>query len=150
MSRPTPESLAVVVESRIDYYVHMYKPKIILKFWTSAVMGSSSQSQFTVVWYFARSVRKRFKPGDHVKVSKDLREAAEVGSITNVIGKYELHDLVQPSMFHNPLKSLSRSFMPDAQSPCSMTSVADDGHHTTFCNVNLRKVLTKFRRNGVL
>ncbi|KAF8655012.1 hypothetical protein AX16_003283 [Volvariella volvacea WC 439] len=77
----------------------------------------------------ARSVRKRFKPGDHVKVmtghnadetglvvavsdnvvtflsdmslqevsvfSKDLREAAEVGSSTNVVGNYELHDLVQ-------------------------------------------------------
>ncbi|KAI0694194.1 hypothetical protein BC835DRAFT_1350385 [Cytidiella melzeri] len=77
----------------------------------------------------ARSVRKRFKPGDHVKVmngqnadetglvvsvidnvvtflsdmsmqevsvfSKDLREAAEVGNSTNVIGNYELHDLVQ-------------------------------------------------------
>ncbi|KAF5365197.1 hypothetical protein D9758_005324 [Tetrapyrgos nigripes] len=77
----------------------------------------------------ARSVRKRFKPGDHVKVmtgknadetglvvsvtdnvvtflsdmsmqevsvfSKDLREAAEVGSGTNVVGDYELHDLVQ-------------------------------------------------------
>ncbi|KAF9453366.1 transcription elongation factor Spt5 [Macrolepiota fuliginosa MF-IS2] len=77
----------------------------------------------------ARSVRKRFKPGDHVKVmtgqnadetglvvsvtdnivtflsdmsmqevsvfSKDLREAAEVGSGLNVVGNYELHDLVQ-------------------------------------------------------
>ncbi|EMD36765.1 hypothetical protein CERSUDRAFT_137024 [Gelatoporia subvermispora B] len=77
----------------------------------------------------ARSVRKRFKPGDHVKVmagknadetglvvsvadnvvtflsdmsmqevsvfSKDLREAAEVGTGTNVVGDYELHDLVQ-------------------------------------------------------
>ncbi|THH32845.1 hypothetical protein EUX98_g1361 [Antrodiella citrinella] len=77
----------------------------------------------------ARSVRKRFKPGDHVKVmagqnadetglvvsvvdnvvtflsdmslqevsvfSKDLREAAEVGTGTNIIGNYELHDLVQ-------------------------------------------------------
>ncbi|TFK75562.1 transcription elongation factor Spt5 [Pluteus cervinus] len=77
----------------------------------------------------ARSVRKRFKPGDHVKVmtgqnadetglvvsvtdnvvtfisdmtlqevsvfSKDLREAAEVGSSTNAVGNYELHDLVQ-------------------------------------------------------
>ncbi|KAF8624668.1 hypothetical protein AX17_006999 [Amanita inopinata Kibby_2008] len=77
----------------------------------------------------ARSVRKRFKPGDHVKVmtgqnadetglvvsvaenvvtfisdmsmqeisvfSKDLREAAEVGSSTNIVGNYELHDLVQ-------------------------------------------------------
>ncbi|KAH9474560.1 Transcription elongation factor SPT5 [Psilocybe cubensis] len=77
----------------------------------------------------ARSVRKRFKPGDHVKVmagqnadetglvvsvsenvvtfvsdmsmqeisvfSKDLREAAEVGSGSNVVGNYELYDLVQ-------------------------------------------------------
>lgn len=77
----------------------------------------------------ARSVRKRFKPGDHVKVmagknadetglvvsvsenvvtflsdmsmqevsvfSKDLREAAEVGNGTNIVGDYELHDLVQ-------------------------------------------------------
>ncbi|KAF9556815.1 transcription elongation factor Spt5 [Agrocybe pediades] len=77
----------------------------------------------------ARSVRKRFKPGDHVKVmagqnadetglvvsvsdnvvtfvsdmtmqeisvfSKDLREAAEVGSGTNAVGNYELYDLVQ-------------------------------------------------------
>ncbi|KAH9931558.1 uncharacterized protein B0H18DRAFT_989959 [Fomitopsis serialis] len=77
----------------------------------------------------ARSVRKRFKAGDHVKVmtgqnadetglvvsvvdnvvtflsdmsmqevsvfSKDLREAAEVGTGTNVVGNYELHDLVQ-------------------------------------------------------
>ena len=77
----------------------------------------------------ARSVHKRFKPGDHVKVlsgkhadetglvvkveggvttflsdltqnevsvfSKDIREAAEVGSGVNVIGEYELHDLVQ-------------------------------------------------------
>ncbi|EPQ50819.1 transcription elongation factor Spt5 [Gloeophyllum trabeum ATCC 11539] len=77
----------------------------------------------------ARSVRKKFKPGDHVKVmtgknadetglvvsvegnivtflsdmsmqevsvfSKDLREAAEVGSGTNIVGNYELHDLVQ-------------------------------------------------------
>ncbi|KAI5117912.1 hypothetical protein M0805_003604 [Coniferiporia weirii] len=77
----------------------------------------------------ARSVRKRFKLGDHVKVmsgqnadetglvvsvvdnvvtflsdmsmqevsvfSKDLREAAEVGSSTNIVGNYELHDLVQ-------------------------------------------------------
>ncbi|KAF7321512.1 Transcription elongation factor SPT5 [Mycena kentingensis (nom. inval.)] len=77
----------------------------------------------------ARSVRKKFKAGDHVKVmtgqntdetglvvsvvdnvvtflsdmtmqevsvfSKDLREAAEVGSSTNIIGNYELHDLVQ-------------------------------------------------------
>lgn len=77
----------------------------------------------------ARSVRKRFKAGDHVKVmagqnadetglvvsvtdnlvtflsdmsmqevsvfSKDLREAAEVGSGTNTVGNYELHDLVQ-------------------------------------------------------
>ncbi|KAG2030095.1 hypothetical protein BDR03DRAFT_1017528 [Suillus americanus] len=63
----------------------------------------------------ACSVRKHFKPGDHVKVmtgqnadetgiicrckrflcSKDLCEAAEVGSGTNVVGNYELHDLVQ-------------------------------------------------------
>jgi len=77
----------------------------------------------------ARSVRKRFKAGDHVKVmngtnadetglvvkiqndivtflsdlsmqevdvfAKDVREAAEVGSGVNVIGQYELHDLVQ-------------------------------------------------------
>ncbi|KZP17373.1 hypothetical protein FIBSPDRAFT_30282 [Athelia psychrophila] len=77
----------------------------------------------------ARSVRKKFKAGDHVKVmtgqnadetglvvnvadnivtflsdmsmnevqvfSKDLREAAEVGSGTNTVGNYELHDLVQ-------------------------------------------------------
>jgi transcription elongation factor SPT5 len=77
----------------------------------------------------AKSVRKRFKAGDHVKVmtgsnldetglivsvsndvvtflsdltlqevtvfSKDVREAAEVGSGVNVIGQYELHDLVQ-------------------------------------------------------
>ena len=77
----------------------------------------------------ARSVRKHFKAGDHVKVmnganadetglvvevkndvvtflsdltmqevtvfSKDVREAAEVGSGVNVIGQYELHDLVQ-------------------------------------------------------
>lgn len=95
----------------------------------------------------ARSVRKKFKAGDHVKVmaghnadetglvvsvvdnvvtflsdmsleevsppcrlivlcfikrfievsvfSKDLREAAEVGASTNVVGNYELHDLVQ-------------------------------------------------------
>ncbi|KZV92212.1 transcription elongation factor Spt5 [Exidia glandulosa HHB12029] len=77
----------------------------------------------------ARSVRKRFKPGDHVKVmtgknadetglvvsvadnvvtflsdmsmqevsvfAKDLREAAEVGASTNMVGNYELHDLVQ-------------------------------------------------------
>ncbi|KAK7057324.1 transcription elongation factor SPT5 [Favolaschia claudopus] len=77
----------------------------------------------------ARSVRKRFKAGDHVKVmtgqnadetglvvsvsdnvvtflsdmsmqevsvfSRDLREAAEVGSGTNIVGNYELHDLVQ-------------------------------------------------------
>ncbi|GAA6016192.1 hypothetical protein JCM10207_000427 [Rhodosporidiobolus poonsookiae] len=77
----------------------------------------------------ARSVRKRFQPGDHVKVmqganadetglvvkvqgdvvtflsdlsstevsvfAKDVREAAEVGSGVNVIGGYELHDLVQ-------------------------------------------------------
>ena len=77
----------------------------------------------------ARSVRKRFKPGDHVKVmsghnadetglvvsvmdnvvtflsdmsmqevsvfSKDLRVAAEVGASTNIVGNYELHDLVQ-------------------------------------------------------
>jgi transcription elongation factor SPT5 len=27
--------------------------------------------------------------------SKDLREAAEVGSSTNIVGNYELHDLVQ-------------------------------------------------------
>ncbi|KAI0311407.1 hypothetical protein OF83DRAFT_1271398 [Amylostereum chailletii] len=77
----------------------------------------------------ARSVRKRFKAGDHVKVmagknadetglvvsvadnvvtflsdmsmqevsvfSKDLREASEVGASTNIVGDYELHDLVQ-------------------------------------------------------
>ncbi|GAA6032088.1 hypothetical protein JCM8097_007064 [Rhodosporidiobolus ruineniae] len=77
----------------------------------------------------ARSVRKRFKPGDHIKVmqgsnadetglvvkvqgdvvtflsdlsstevsvfAKDVREAAEVGSGVNVIGGFELHDLVQ-------------------------------------------------------
>lgn len=77
----------------------------------------------------ARSVRKRFMAGDHVKVmngtnadetglvvrvkddivtflsdlsmqevnvfAKDVREAAEVGSGVNVIGQYELHDLVQ-------------------------------------------------------
>lgn len=77
----------------------------------------------------ARSVRKRFKEGDHVKVmagsnadetglvvkvqddivtflsdlsmqevnvfARDVREAAEVGSGVNVIGQYELHDLVQ-------------------------------------------------------
>ena len=77
----------------------------------------------------ARSVRKKFSPGDHIKVmsgkhadetglvvkvednvttflsdlslqevsvfSKDIREAAEVGSGVNVIGGYELHDLVQ-------------------------------------------------------
>ncbi|KDN39452.1 transcription elongation factor Spt5 [Tilletiaria anomala UBC 951] len=76
-----------------------------------------------------QSVRKRFKPGDHIKVisgthadetglvvkiednvttflsdlsltevsvfSKDIREAAEVGSGVNVIGDYELHNLVQ-------------------------------------------------------
>ena len=27
--------------------------------------------------------------------SKDLREAAEVGASTNIVGNYELHDLVQ-------------------------------------------------------
>ena len=27
--------------------------------------------------------------------SKDLREAAEVGTGTNIVGNYELHDLVQ-------------------------------------------------------
>ncbi|GAA5983869.1 hypothetical protein JCM11641_006402 [Rhodosporidiobolus odoratus] len=77
----------------------------------------------------ARSVRKRFQAGDHVKVmqgsnadetglvvkvqgdvvtflsdltstevsvfAKDVREAAEVGSGVNVIGGFELHDLVQ-------------------------------------------------------
>ncbi|KAM0750817.1 transcription elongation factor Spt5 [Meredithblackwellia eburnea MCA 4105] len=77
----------------------------------------------------SRSIRKRFRTGDHVKVmsgsnadetglvvqvkddtvtflsdlsmqevtvfSKDVREAAEVGSGVNVIGQYELHDLVQ-------------------------------------------------------
>ncbi|BGP17756.1 hypothetical protein JCM10213_005338 [Rhodosporidiobolus nylandii] len=77
----------------------------------------------------ARSVRKRFKAGDHVKVmqgsnadetglvvkvqgdvvtflsdlsstevsvfAKDVREAAEVGSGVNIIGGFELHDLVQ-------------------------------------------------------
>ncbi|GAA5896128.1 uncharacterized protein JCM6883_001723 [Sporobolomyces salmoneus] len=76
-----------------------------------------------------KSVRKRFRPGDHVKVmqgsnadetglvvkvendtvtflsdlsstevsvfAKDVREAAEIGSGVNVIGGYELHDLVQ-------------------------------------------------------
>lgn len=75
------------------------------------------------------SVRKKFKPGDHIKViagkhqdetglvvkvednvttflsdlsmaeisvfSKDIHEAAEVGSGVNNIGAYELHDLVQ-------------------------------------------------------
>jgi transcription elongation factor SPT5 len=75
------------------------------------------------------SVRKKFKPGDHIKViagkhqdetglvvkvednvttflsdlsmseisvfSKDIHEAAEVGSGVNTIGAYELHDLVQ-------------------------------------------------------
>ncbi|CAG7851799.1 Transcription elongation factor SPT5 AltName: Full=Chromatin elongation factor SPT5 [Serendipita indica DSM 11827] len=80
----------------------------------------------------ARHVRKRFSPGDHVKVmagvntdetgmvlsvngdlvtfmsdlteseitvfSKDLRTAAEVGSSSNVVGNYELHDLVQLDM----------------------------------------------------
>ena len=77
----------------------------------------------------ARSIRKMFRPGDHIKVlagkhkdetglvvkvesgvttflsdlslrevsvfSKDIREAAEVGSGVNVIGEYELHNLVQ-------------------------------------------------------
>ncbi|KIM27821.1 hypothetical protein M408DRAFT_159565, partial [Serendipita vermifera MAFF 305830] len=77
----------------------------------------------------SRHVRKRFAPGEHVKVmsglktdetgmvvevkgelvtlisdlteeeitvfSKDLRTAAEVGSSSNVVGNYELHDLVQ-------------------------------------------------------
>ncbi|TFK25420.1 transcription elongation factor SPT5 [Coprinopsis marcescibilis] len=77
----------------------------------------------------ARSIRKRFKQGEHVKVmagmytdetglvttvqddkvtflsdlsmttitvfAKDLRIAAEVGTGTNTIGNYELHDLVQ-------------------------------------------------------
>ncbi|KAI3613317.1 hypothetical protein CBS9595_004150 [Malassezia furfur] len=77
----------------------------------------------------AKSVRKAFRAGDHIKVlagkhadetglvvkvedgvttflsdlslkevavfSKDIREAAEVGSGVNVIGGYELHDLVQ-------------------------------------------------------
>jgi hypothetical protein len=35
---------------------------------------------------------------NHLQVSvfsKDLREAAEVGSGTNIVGNYELHDLVQ-------------------------------------------------------
>lgn len=77
----------------------------------------------------AKSVRKQFRAGDHIKVlsgkhadetglvvkveegittflsdlsmkevsvfSRDVREAAEVGSGVNVIGGYELHDLVQ-------------------------------------------------------
>lgn len=77
----------------------------------------------------ARSIRKRFTPGDHIKVmsgkhadetglvvkvednvttflsdlsmmevsvfSKDIRQAAEVGSGVNVISGYELHNLVQ-------------------------------------------------------
>ena len=77
----------------------------------------------------AKSVRKSFRAGDHIKVlagkhadetglvvkveegvttflsdlslkevsvfSKDIREAAEVGSGVNVIGDYELHNLVQ-------------------------------------------------------
>lgn len=85
----------------------------------------------------ARSVRKRFKPGDHVKVmqgsaadetglvvqvqgdvvtflsdlsstevsvfAKDVREAAEVGSGVNVIGGFELHDLVQVECVSFPL-----------------------------------------------
>lgn len=76
-----------------------------------------------------KQVRKKFKPGDHIKVmngkhtdetglvvkvedqittflsdlsfkevqvfSKDIREAAEVGSGVNIIGGYELHNLVQ-------------------------------------------------------
>lgn len=83
----------------------------------------------TTVEVKSSSIRKRFRPGDHVKVmngtnadetglvthvkddvltflsdlstqevtvfSKDVREAAEVGSGVNVIGQYELHDLVQ-------------------------------------------------------
>ncbi|KAF5313474.1 hypothetical protein D9611_008618 [Ephemerocybe angulata] len=94
---------------------------------TITAVGSDIEGQ--KVDLEARSVRKRFKPGDHVKVmqgqnadetglvvsvtdnvvtfvsdmsmqevsvfSKDLREAAEVGSSTNTIGNYELHDLVQ-------------------------------------------------------
>ncbi|KAI5824061.1 transcription elongation factor Spt5 [Schizophyllum commune Tattone D] len=93
----------------------------------SAGVGSDVEGQKIEVT--ARSVRKRFKPGDHVKVmagqnadetglvvsvsdnvvtfvsdmtmkevsvfSKDLREAAEVGTSTNIVGDYELHDLVQ-------------------------------------------------------
>ncbi|KAM0786565.1 hypothetical protein ACM66B_002021 [Microbotryomycetes sp. NB124-2] len=77
----------------------------------------------------AKSMRKRFSQGDHIKVltgsnagetglvvrvqndivtflsdvtqeqvevfAKDVREAAEVGSGLNIVGKYELHDLVQ-------------------------------------------------------
>ena len=34
--------------------------------------------------------------------SKDLREAAEVGSSTNVVGNYELHDLVQLEYVFGP------------------------------------------------
>lgn len=109
------------------------------------VEGIDLDGQSVDVEVPARSVRKKFKPGDHVKVmaghnvdetglvvsvvdnvvtflsdmslqevsklnlscydshypdqvsvfSKDLREAAEVGASTNIVGNYELHDLVQ-------------------------------------------------------
>jgi len=96
-----------------------------------------------------KSVRKRFKEGDHIKVmqgsnadetglvvkiegetitflsdlsstevsvfTKDVREAAEIGSGVNIIGGYELHDLVQlesatPSSPLLTVDSLTRCF----------------------------------------
>ena len=43
--------------------------------------------------------------------SKDLREAAEVGTSTNVIGNYELHDLVQLEYVasHSVMESLKHN-----------------------------------------
>ncbi|KAF8524357.1 transcription elongation factor Spt5 [Hysterangium stoloniferum] len=102
---------------------------------TLLAAGLELEGQNVKVEVPARSVRKKFKAGDHVKVmaghnvdetglvvsvadnvvtflsdlsmqeasivsvfSKDLREAAEVGASTNVVGNYELHDLVQLDM----------------------------------------------------
>ncbi|KAF8868818.1 early transcription elongation factor of RNA pol II, NGN section-domain-containing protein [Infundibulicybe gibba] len=99
--------------------VHGVMDEIVQDVVTITAVGVDIDGQ--KVELLARSVRKRFKPGDHnadetgsvVSVadnvvtflsdmpmreasvfSKDLREAAAVGSGTNIVGNYELHDLI--------------------------------------------------------
>ncbi|KAI5999076.1 hypothetical protein EDD15DRAFT_2400825 [Pisolithus albus] len=101
----------------------------------------------------AHSIWKRFKPRDHVKeslFSKDLREAAWVGTGTNIVGNYELHDLVQLDLKmvgvifkteHDSFQVLDRN---------GQAIATDSEGHELRVNDNVRKIEGENRKGRVL